>query len=275
MTLTTVIDVGNFSTKYVYQEKEEIKCGAFTSVLAEYVPMEEYEGYQRVEYNGLDFYAGEKTYAFYHGHPEKMYFGNVRKGHHEAQIRLVYALYNIFKETGQKSFNLILTCPYESMEKDKKYFVKNFEGTRVARIDGEDFEFDVNKIIMAAEGLGAMNFTKSLNCVVVDAGSKTLNILHFINGHISKKDSHTINGGTIDNTTQQLAITFAKICNTVDYEYPIVTTGGKADEMKEALEKIGYSDVMAAELKGYPSYFINSVGLLLKYGKKFEVMFVS
>lgn len=273
MTITAVVDVGNFSTKYAYKDKKEIVGNSFSSVLAEYVQMEDYEGYQRVEYNGWDYYAGEKTYNFYHGHPEKMYYGNVRKGHHEAQIRLVYALYNIFKETGQKEFNLIITCPYKGMEKDKKYFVENFEGERVALIDGESFEFKVNGIRMAAEGLGAFTFSKSPNCAIVDAGSKTLNVLYLINGSISKKDSHTLNGGTIDYEAKQLASTFAKTCHNIDYEYPLVTTGGKAAEMKEALERIGYTDVTVAELKDKPSFYVNAVGLLVKYGKQFEVMF--
>lgn len=273
MTLTTVIDVGNYSTKYAYQVKKEIKTGTFSSVLAEYREMEEYNDYQRVEYNGFDYFAGEGAQSFYYGRPAMMYFGNVRKGHHEAQIRLVYALHNIHKETGQSSFNLILTCPYEGMAKDKEYFVKNFEGKRVAEIDGEPFEFEVNKIVMVAEGLGALHFSKSQNCVIVDAGSQTLNVLYLINGNISKNDSHTINGGTIENSTKQLANTFAKTCNNVDYDYPLITTGGKAAEMKDALIGLGYTDVSVAEIKNEPHFYVNAVGLLLKYGKTFEAMF--
>lgn len=274
MTLTTVIDVGNFSTKYAYQDvKKEVVCNSFSSVLHEYIPLEDAQDISRVEYNELDYYAGEAVKNFYFGRPEKMYFGNTRKGHHEAQIRLVFALYNIYKETGEKDFNLILTCPYESMEADKKYFVKNFEGERTAKINGEVFEFTVNKIVMAAEGLGALHFSKSLNCAIVDAGSMTLNVLYLINGSISKKDSHTENGGTIDNTPKQLASTFAKVCRNVDYDYPLVTTGGKAVEMKESLLKLGYTDVEVASLEDKPSFYVNAVGLLLKYGKKFELMF--
>lgn len=273
MTLTTVIDVGNYSTKYAYQEKKEVKCGSFPSILKEYKPMEEYNNYQRVEFNGLDYFAGEGVEAFYYGQKELMYRGNTRKGHKEGQIRLVYALYNLYKETGQKQFNIILTCPYESMGIDKKYFVDRFEGKKKAFIDGEEFEFEVNRIIVAAEGLGALHFSKSPNCAIIDAGSKTLNVLYLINGNISKDDSHTVNGGTIDLEPSQLASSFAKICNNINFDYPLVTTGGKAEEMKVALEEEGYIDVSVALLKDQPSFYVNAVGLLLKYSKRFEAMF--
>lgn len=277
MSITAVVDVGNFSTKYAYKEKKEIKTGSFESILHEYIPLEEYQDMNRIEYNGFDYYAGEGVRNFYtYGNKkDRMYFGNVKKGHHEGQIRLVYALFNIYKETGQKEFNLILTSPYKSMEQDKKYFVDNFEGKREAVIDGESFEFQVNRIIMAAEGLGALHSSESLNCAIVDAGSMTLNVLYLIAGNISKNDSHTINGGTIDNDPKQLASTFAKTCNNVEFDYPIVTTGGKAEEMKQALERLSYTNVSVAELKEQPSFFVNAVGLLLKYGKKFEAIFAS
>ncbi|WP_345806560.1 hypothetical protein [Bacillus subtilis] len=274
MTLTTVIDIGNFSTKYAYKDKKQIRVGSFPSILHSYKPLEDYEGMERVEYNGLDYYVGETVKNFYFGREEQMYFGNTRKGHMEGQIRLVYALYTIFKETGKKEFNLILTCPYESMVTDKKYFVQHFEGEREVIVEGKSFKFTVHNIVMAAEGLGALNFSDSLNCVIVDAGSKTLNVLYLINGSISKMDSHTINGGTIDNSIMDLAKTFAKTCSNIDYDYPIVCTGGKAEEMKECLENVGYSTVSSAELgEDKPSYYVNSVGLLLKYGRKFEEMF--
>ncbi|WP_353856843.1 hypothetical protein [Bacillus sp. Bos-x628] len=283
MTLTTVIDIGNFSTKYAYKDKKQIKVGSFPSILHDYKDLEDHEGMERVQYNELDYYVGEAVKNFYFGREKQMYFGNTRKGHMEGQIRLVYALYTIFKETGKNEFNLILTCPYESMISDKEYFIKNFKGEREVIVEGQPFKFIVHNIVMAAEGLGALYFSDSLNCVIVDAGSKTLNVLYLVNGSISKTDSHTINGGTIDNSILDLAKTFAKVCSNINYDYPIVCTGGKAKEMKEHLEDLGYSEVSSAELgkessaelikEDMPSYYVNSVGLLLKYGNKFEEMF--
>lgn len=273
MTLTTVIDVGNFSTKYSYQDKKEIKSNSFSSVLHRYKHLEEVKGMRRFQYNNKDYFVGEGVMQFYFGREKEAYFGNVMKGHHEAQIRLVAALYEIYKETGKNEFNLILTCPYDSMEHDKKYFVDNFSGEREALVDEEPFRFVVHNIKMAAEGLGAFYFSKFINCTIVDAGSKTLNILHLINGSISRDDSHSLNGGTLDNTFDELADTFAKKCSSINYDFPIICTGGRAEEMKEALNGLDYSNVIVAELKGQPSFYINAVGLLLKYGKAFEVMF--
>jgi hypothetical protein len=273
LAITLVVDVGNFSTKYCYQWEKEVRANSFSSVIHRYKVLEDPEGMTRFQYNNLDYYVGEAVKNFYSGKEERMYFGNTKKGHHEAQIRLLAALYNVFKETGQREFNLILTSPYESMEHDKKYFVKNFQGKRTAYVDGNAFEFEVHKIIMAAEGLGAIYFAKSLNCAIVDAGSMTTNVLYLINGSISKQDSHTLNGGTINNSPLEIADNVAKSCPYIEYDYPIICTGGRAADIKQALEQLGYENVEVAELEGYPSYFVNSVGLLLKYSKKFEAMF--
>lgn len=273
MSLTVVVDVGNFSTKYCYQDSKEIKADSFPSVIHPYKPLEDSKNMKRVKYNNKDYYVGEEVKNFYFGREEEMYFGNTKKGHHEAQIRLVSALHNIYKETGQNEFNLVLTCPYESMEADKKYFMDNFLGKRTAFINEEPFEFEVKSILMAAEGLGAFYFSDSPNCVIVDAGSKTLNILYLVNGSISKEDSFTLNGGTIDNSSFQLANKFAKKCGNVDYTFPIVCTGGRAKEIKDALEGLDYSNVSVADLEDQPYYYVNSIGLLLKYGKTFEAMF--
>lgn len=273
MTLTTVIDVGNFSTKYTYQWKEKTRANSFSSVIHPYKFLEEHEGMSRVEYNELDYFVGDDVKNFYFGREDEMYFGNKRKGHHEAQIRLVTALHNIYKETGQNEFNLVLTSPYESMEADKKYFLKNFEGKHQARIDEQSFEFEIKNIVVAAEGLGAIHFSNSQNCVIVDAGSMTTNVLYLINGSISREDSVTLNGGTINNTMFQLANNFVKACPQVEYDYPIICSGGRSKDLKESLERLGFEDVQVAAAKGKENFYTNSVGLLLKYSEKFEAMF--
>ena len=273
MSLIVIVDVGNFSTKYCYQKGDEIKANSFPSVIHPYKPLEDAKGMKRFKYNDKDYYVGEDVKNFYYGREEEMYFGNTKKGHHEAQIRLVAALYEVYKETGESNFNLVLTCPYESMQEDKKYFMENFFGKRSAIVDDQEFNFEVKSILMAAEGLGAFNSAESMNCVIVDAGSKTLNILYLVNGSVSKEDSFTLNGGTIDNSSFQLANKFAKKCGNVDYSFPIICTGGKGEEMKDSLQRLDYSNVEVAELENLPTYYVNSVGLLLKFKSKFEAAF--
>ncbi|PHA62832.1 hypothetical protein [Bacillus wiedmannii] len=275
MTITTVIDVGNFSTKYAYETEEGIQCSSFSSVIHPYKEMDDSKGITRFTYNNLDYYVGEAVKNFYKdGREDKMYFGNVKKGHHEAQIRLLAALYNIYKETGNREFNLVLTSPYKSMTGDKEYFMKNFQGKKSAIVDGNPFEFEVKRIIVAAEGFGAVHFSKSKNCAIIDAGSMTTNVLYLINGAISKSDSETLNGGTINNSPFEIANNVVKSCPQISYGYPLVCTGGKADELKVAMETLGYENVTVAQLEdNQPSYYVNAVGLLLKYSAKFEAMF--
>lgn len=273
MTKIAVIDIGNYSTKYAYHHEGEIKAGSFSSVLHWYKELDDQKGLIRFQYNDKDFYVGEAVKNFYAGKEDRMYFGNTRKGHHEGEIRLLAALYKIYKETGEREFNLVLTCPYKSMEKDKEYFTHAFEGKRTAYVNGNAFDFEVNRIIMAAEGLGAFYLSDTPNCVIVDAGSMTMNVLRLINGSISKEDSDTLNGGTINHTPFELATEFVKRFGDVDYDFPIVCTGGRSPEIKKSLEQLGFTKVKAAELEQYDPYYINSVGLLLKFGRKFEEIF--
>jgi plasmid segregation protein ParM len=273
MSLTTVIDVGNFSTKFAYKKGKDVKVSSFSSVIHPYKELEDPKDMTRFSFNNLDYYVGDGVHNFYLGKEDSMYFGNIKKGHHEAQIRLVAALYNIYQQTGEKSFNLIITSPYDSMEKDKQYFVKNFEGKKYAYVDDQPFEFEIKKIIIAAEGLGAFNYSQSPNVAIVDAGSMTTNVLYMINGSISKEDSVTMNGGTNNLNLFQIANNFVKACPHVEYDYPILCTGGKADELKQALERLGFENVSSVSLKDHPSFYANSIGILLKFGERFEAMF--
>src|SRR5699024_3734987 len=273
MTITAVIDVGNFSTKYCYQFNQEIVSNSFSSVIHPYKELEGENNLLRLSYNNLDYYIGDEVKNFYSGKEDKMYFGNVKKGHHEAQIRLLASLYYIYKETNVKEFNLILTSPYDSMVEDKEYFIKNFHGKRTAYVNDNPFSFEVSNIVVAAEGFGSYYYSQQPNCAIVDAGSMTTNFLYLINGSISKEDSITINGGTINLDPFEIANNVAKASPQLDYKYPIVCTGGRASEIKEALSRIGYEEITIPEVEGKETYFANSVGLLLKYSDQFEEMF--
>ncbi|PED64042.1 hypothetical protein [Priestia megaterium] len=282
MALTLVVDVGNYSTKYTYEWEKKTKCGSFSSVLHTYKKLDSTEGdLTRFKFGALDYWVGEDVKNFYMGKEDRMYFGNVRKGHREAQIRLVAALYKVYEETGENEFNLILTSPYESMQKDTDYFKENIKGEQSAYVDNSPFQFTVKNLIVVAEGLGALNFTDEVNCVIVDAGSKTLNILYLINGNISRDDSHTLNGGTLDNNTYTLANNFFKACSYIDLDYPVICTGGKAKELSEDIQELGFENVTVVDLEigtgknkeKQPPYYVNAVGLLMKYGKQFEAMF--
>lgn len=275
MALTLILDLGNFSSKYGYIDKKgNVALNSFSSVIHKYKEMEGMKDVTRVTFNSNDYFVGEGVKNFYLGKENQMYFGNVRKGHREGEIRLIYALYSAFKETKEREFNLVITSPYDSIGKDKKYFDEIFKGKRVAYIDDQPFEFEVKNLIVAAEGLGALHFIDALNCVIVDAGSMTMNILQIFGGSISKEDSLTLNGGTIQNTTLELADRFFKACPHIDLEYPLVTTGGRALEMKKALESIGYENVLVAETsEDVENYYLNLLGIILKYSETFEELF--
>jgi plasmid segregation protein ParM len=227
---------------------------------------------KRVTFGNFDFYIG-KGAARFHRNDKTMYMGNTKKGHHEGIIRIIAALHDISQETGATSFNLIITSPFTSMAKDKDFFAKRMDGVCESLIDGKSFKFTIENIRVMAEGLGALAFAGVRDCVVVDAGSMTMNILHLIDGKINARRSITLNGGTIKNDVFQLATDFSKASTDVEFDHHIVVTGGKSEEMSEALESIGYENVNPILLKDYPSYYANVVGLFMVFEKKFESVF--
>jgi hypothetical protein len=273
-TLTALIDPGNFSTKYVYRHEGQISVGSFHSITHEYEQMESgfHDEVKHVEYKSYDYYIG-KGAAKFHSDTKLMYRGNTRKGHHDGLIRIIAALHEIHEKTGADTFNIVITSPYASMQKDKKYFERMLQGECETVIDGRQFNFSVEHIRVAAEGLGALSFAKVRDCVVLDAGSMTMNILYLIDGTINAKRSKTLNGGTTHNKSHSIADSFTRACPDVEYEKTIVVTGGKAEEIAEELINIGYENTKTVVLEEHPPYYVNVVGLFMTFEKRFEVMF--
>jgi hypothetical protein len=100
-----------------------------------------------------------------------------------------------------------------------------------------------------------------------------MNILHIIDGAINASRSKTLNGGTIKNIPFSLANNFSKANPDIEYEQNILVTGGKAVEVAQAIQNIGYENARSLTLEEYPAYYVNVVGLFLSYEKKFEVLF--
>lgn len=272
--ITVVVDCGNFSTKYCYELNDRIGMGTFPSIIHQYVELDVQEDMQRIQYEKLDCYIGEGVKNFYFGKKESsMYYGNTKKGHHEGLIRLVTALYKIYEETTINEFNLILTSPFSSVKLDKEYFTEKIGGMNTAQVDGEQFAFCVNHIFVVSEGQGAIHFfdqEECKNCIVVDAGSKTVNTLNFVGGAVRKANCHTIVGGTLDTSKFDLATQVIKNYAQIGYDFPIICTGGKAQEMSQEFTDLGYTAVKYVELENSPSYFANALGILQKYKDDIE-----
>lgn len=270
MTITLIADIGNFSTKIIYTYEGEVFIESFSSIVAPFKELEDYGEMVRLEYKERDYLTGNGVENLYAGKTDRMYYGNIRKGHNEGMIRLLNALHKVTKKTKETSFNLVLTSPYVSLAKDKQFFIDNFLGKNSALINGIDYNFEVKNIIVASEGLGALNYTKEKNLVIVDAGSMTMNILTIINRRISVKETFALNGGTLTRTPFELAYDFSKKMNEVDFDFYIVVTGGKANEIKVALEKQGYTNVNIPDIPEDQFYLINSLGLYEEYIEEFE-----
>lgn len=272
--LTVVIDPGNFSTKFVYRFKGELQVGSLESIAHRYEEMDSAASEtKRVTFKNFDYYIG-KGAARFHPNKSTMYRGNKKKGHHEGVIRIIAALHDVHQATGATSFNIVTTSPYTSMKKDREYFERVLGKQIECNVDGKAFQFNIENFRAAAEGMGALHFANTKDCVVVDAGSMTLNYLYFIDGTINAQRSDTINGGTIENDLFTLADIFSRaVSSIVEYDKYIIVTGGKSVEMAQALEDVGYEDVHSIELEAYPTYYANVVGIFLIFEKKFEVIF--
>lgn len=274
MAITVLIDPGNFSTKYVYRYKGEVRVKSFYSITHVFEAMDSpfSSEIKRVTFKNFDYYIGKEA-ARFHSNPDLMYMGNTKKGHHEGIIRIIAALHEVFRETGETTFNVVSTSPYTSMTKDREYFEKQLGGQQQSYVDNQPFNFNIPNFRVAAEGLGAITFSEVKDCIVVDAGSMTMNILHLINGTINSVRSQTLNGGTVKNSPFTLANTFSKANPDVEYEQLILVAGGKGTEVAAALKSIGYEQALAVTLEDHPAYYVNVVGLFLAFERKFEVLF--
>ena len=271
--LFVVIDVGNFSVKVAYFEGGELKTFSFPSIMHHYKNLQNTpDGVHRVKFANFDYFIGEGAKVF--RNENDIYYGNTRKAHTEGLMRLVFALYQIYLRTGSKNFNVMVTSPYKAIEKDKDYFrnlVKGYDKEVI--VDGNVVTLNVNEIIIASEGLGAYHFFNEKKFTIADFGSKTLNILQIVGGQISKDESKTLIGGTLDVSPHELVDTFARNTPLTEYDDLIVVVGGKAEEMQNNLKKHGYENVKIVEMENIPSYYVGVVGLALKFQHKFERLF--
>lgn len=266
--MLVVIDGGNFSTKVVFGSDEiGLQKISFSSVSHEYIPFADDDflakkgAMSRVQYIGLDKYIGEGVKSFYSSKKdEQIYTGNVTKGHYDGALRIVLGLYEIHKQTGETSFDLVITSPVKSRKKDKIFFENTLTQNTSAVIDRKQFDFEINDLRVGAEGLGAKFFVHQKNCIIVDAGSQTTNLLRFIEDGLTE-DSETINMGTKNASIPSIADTIYRNLSRVDLEYPIRTTGGKSKEVAKALTMCGFQNCLEIDADGCKDYFINAVGL--------------
>lgn len=276
-TITVFLDLGNFSSKIAYlKENGEFALLTYSSIVHRYKEMDSITDVNHISFDGRDYYIGKGAEHFYFGRNNEKYSGNKSKGHKEGEIRFVNALHLVHEATKAKKFNIVLTSPFENVAQDKKYFEDKMKGFKSAFIDGNPFEFEVKRIIAAPEGLGAIHFTKHKNCVIIDAGSMTINILHIIGGAISMEDSHTEVGGTVEQSEIMIAEKILKIVGRkLNLSHPLVITGGKAESIKTALKAEGFTNVEVAKPsdREVEQFFVNCLGLLLEYGEQFEEVF--
>lgn len=267
--MLVVIDPGNYSTKYFYKQNGTIEMRSFLSITHDYIPIatageafkqEKHNALHRIEYMGYDKYIGDAVSSFYQARQDdNLFTGGPVKGHFLGLLRIVFSLYQIFQATGESKFTLCITSPVKSKEKDKLFFEEKLKNNPVARIDGASFSFTIEALYVGAEGLGAKRFVDQPNCIIVDAGSQTTNILKFINDGFTD-ESKTINFGTHNTKLEAIAEGVFRALNGVDYEYPVRVTGGKAQEIAKQLESFGYHNVLPVQCQVEP-YLINGYGL--------------
>lgn len=269
--MLVVIDSGNYSTKYFYSVDSSIRMGCFLSIVHDYVHFATDDlsgaprGMNRVQFGAIDVFVGEGVKnLFAQKQGESLFTGNVRKGHIDSVARIILALQKIHEATGEFAFDLVLTSPIASRSQDKEYFSKIFSGNMSAHVDNRSFDFSIDKLIIAAEGLGATEFTDQLNYVVVDVGSQTTNIVRMVGG-VMTEESATINGGTHSKTPEQIAKIVFRALSDVDFSFPIFVSGGKSADIMRALREVGYSNCECSAIPDtdMAPYYINGYGIYL------------
>lgn len=270
MSLLLIVDIGNFGTRVAYEHEGEMVVDTFSSITHLYKKLEDQKEMLDIKFGGGHYLTGEGVENFYDGKENRMYLGRTRKGHAEGAVRLLHALYRTYKKTNENTFNILLLSPFSSMEKDKDFFKQHFTDNNSYSINGKPFNFSVNHIGTVAEGLGAYSFAKKKNCVLLDAGSGTENIITITNGSVQLDDTHTLNGGTIGNSPFELANEFQRLMKNVDDTTEIVVTGGKARELSESLDMLGYENVTLPEIEEDKFYLTNLIGSYKMFYEKLK-----
>ena len=268
--MLVVIDSGNYSTKYFFRNKEKtMQMGNFLSVSHDYVPFLESafsrgtNGIKRIQFYGADFYVGDGCVdLFLSKKDEKMFTGNVRKGHAHSLVRVVASLHEVYKISQENSFDVIITSPIKSCTLDKAYFTEALLGEKAAIVNDTSFAFSIHSVTIAAEGLGATAFVDKKNHIIVDAGSHTTKILRIVQGDMTA-NSETLNGGTQTKSAAQIAQTVFRSISDVDFEFPIRVTGGKSTDVAQALAATGYTNCESVSANGCEPFYMNGYGVFL------------
>lgn len=269
MVKTLILDLGNYGGRTVYEIDGELETDSFSSVVTRFKDLEDQKKMLDIEFLGNKFLTGEGVENFFEGKKDRMYLGGTKKGHAEGAIRLLHALYRVTKKTGDTEFNIVILSPYKSIQKDEDFFKEHFSGSNSYVINGKPYNFTIHNLGFAAEGLGAFNYATKKNVVLFDVGSGTWNVITMRGGVIQRDETFTVNGGTIGNAPFDIASDFQKLMKNLDYDYEIVVSGGKANEIASSLELLGYENVIVPEIEDGKFYFINAIGLYKQHYKLF------
>ena len=111
------------------------------------------------------------------------------------------ALYEVYKITGEKEFDIITNCSLDSYKKDRGQSIKQMnEEEKSIQIEdyfGEKVTLKINKIECYAENLAGLIISNDINLaedtvIAIDIGTKNLQVLKLAEGKLIKTYSSTL-----------------------------------------------------------------------------------
>lgn len=248
----TVVDLGNINVKYVGDNK-----GRFSSKISnDYQSYE--EGFQRIEYNGVNTYigVGELSREF-------------NKAERDYMAQLLYSLAKANKEE-VKGTNLTLLLPIIQM-KNKGKLIENLKGNIFKfKFNGIDREIKVNDLMVLPEGYASYyslpEEERKGDICIIDLGSRTINICVLENGKIVKMN--TVKLGSFDFYSKIKSIENAKGEDFIEEDIQrLIDNGLIKVEPKQYIDFLG--EILNAikpyvNLKTYNVIFTGGTSLMLK-----------
>lgn len=191
--MIVAVDVGYGRTKFATEGKVDF-FSSYLSFFRDYYTIDFMRSVDVIEVDGISFYVGDKALAV---GDQISLIGNDFHGSREWKALLSYAFYQMKDNISNNVIDrLAIGLPLSQFTDKRKAQIRSIKSFR-CKINGEDFEFEVDKIIVLPQGAGAiLEYSDSEEEIgIVDIGYYTLDFAYFKDGEINPKYSSSENSG--------------------------------------------------------------------------------
>lgn len=250
----TIVDLGNFNIKYIGEDDE----GMFSSKIS--TDYQSYpDAFQRIELDGQTTYIaiGELNREF-------------NKCERQYLPQLLYAICKANKSLEIMEVNLTLLLPIIQMENKTKLIENLKDKEFTIKFNGLERIIHINDVLVLPEGycsyFSLSSEEKQGDLVIIDAGSRTINVCVLEDGKIQKLN--TVKLGSFDFYSKIKSIENAKGCDYTEEDIQRLINNGTVKVYQkrygEFLNEILNSIKPYVQISTYHTIFTGGTSLMLE-----------